>query len=62
MPRPYFSSPDFNRIQKVKVDSVSVLQPGDQEPIYTSKTKKATSQDIGFFVFCVYFSINTLKY
>lgn len=48
-------------LRKVKMDSISVLQLGGQEPIYTRKTK---SNQSGYWIFCfvfVCFSINTLK-
>lgn len=54
-------SPGFSRVLKVKMDSMSVLQSREKEPIYTRKTKhqvtllKATSQDIGFLVFVFVF-------
>lgn len=39
MPRPWFFCSGFNRLQKVKMDSISVLQRWEQETIYTRKTK-----------------------
>lgn len=55
------SSPGFNGLQKVKTESINVLQQGAQEPVYTRKTESNQSGYWSFWV-CVCFSINTLKY
>lgn len=55
MSRPWCSSPGFNHPQKVKMDSISVLQLGEQVPVYTRKPKSNQSGYWIFLVLCLFF-------
>lgn len=54
MPRLWFFCPDFTHLQKVKMDAEGSSARRARTNLYR-EDKKATSQDIGFFVFVFIF-------